>query len=128
MNMNIKLKLAGYTTNNKVITDKIYKEMTPDNKQALEIQKAFKAQVSQIPESSKSDARILMYRFLSEVERITDERSISRKELAKLAGTSPSYITQLYQGNKIASLEFLTKLERALGFQFNISVTADHSK
>jgi len=109
---------------NKVVADKVDREMKPDRKQAAEIQTAFKDHISQIPESSKFDARMLMYRFLSEVERITDERNISRKELAKLAGTSPSFITQLFQGNKIASLEFLSKLEKALDIQFSITASS----
>lgn len=123
--MNTKLgSTTGKGIKNKVVADKLDREMKPDQKQAKEIQTAFKNQISQIPESSKFDARMLMYRFLSEVERITEERNISRKELAKLAGTSPSFITQLFQGNKIASLEFLSKLEKALNIQFNITASS----
>lgn len=73
------------------------------------------------------DAQVLMYRFLSEVEKITDEKNISRRQLAKLLGTSPSYITQLFRGNKIMSLEFLGRIQRALNIEFKISVVpANH--
>jgi len=65
---------------------------------------------------------------LSEVERVTEERNISRKELAKLVSTSPSFITQLFQGNKIASLEFLSKVEKALDIQFNITASYLNTK
>lgn len=67
------------------------------------------------------DAQVLMYRFLSEVEKITEEKNISRKSLAKLVGTSPSYITQLFQGNKIISLELLGRIQRALDIKFEIN-------
>jgi len=65
---------------------------------------------------------------LSEVERVTEERNISRKELAKLVSTSPSFITRPFQGNKIASLEFLSKVEKALDIQFNIIASSLNTK
>ncbi len=65
-------------------------------------------------------ARMLMYRFLSEVERITDERNILRKDLAAMIGVSPSYITQLYRGSKPLNFDTLSKIETALGFRFEV--------
>lgn len=76
------------------------------------------------PNIDKFNAKMLMYSFLSEVEIITDERNISRKELAALVGTSAAYITGLYRGNHIASLEFLAKLAKALNIEFRITATA----
>lgn len=69
--------------------------------------------------------RMIMYRFLSEVERVTEEKRLSRKELAKLIGTSASYITQLYRGSKIINLETLAKLEYALKVSFDISAKSN---
>jgi len=66
------------------------------------------------------ETRLLMYRFLSEVEKITEERGISRKELAKMIGTSPSFITQLYRGTKTVNLTTLAKFQKALNFSFRI--------
>ncbi len=66
------------------------------------------------------ETRLLMFRFLSEVEKITEERGITRKELAKMIGTSPSFITQLYRGTKIVNLATLAKLQKALNFRFRI--------
>src|SRR5450759_4016080 len=60
------------------------------------------------PDKIMIETRLLMYRFLSEIDKITSERGINRKELAKLAGTSASYITQLYQGKKIINLQMLS--------------------
>ena len=65
-------------------------------------------------------SQMIMYRFLSEVERITDERNISRKDLAKRINVSPSYITQLYQGTKKLNIETLGRLEKALDMRFEI--------
>ena len=65
---------------------------------------------------------LLMYRFLSEIEKVTAKRGISRKNLADMVGVSPSYITQLYQGKKTISLEFLAKMQIALDITFSIGI------
>ncbi len=71
-------------------------------------------------EDVKHGARIIMYRFLSEVERLSDEKNINRKELAKLIGTSPSYITQLFKGIKLLNLETAAKFENVFNVKFDI--------
>ena len=72
------------------------------------------------PNAVKHLAQMLMYRFLSEIEKITDERKIVRKELAKQIGVSASYLTQLYRGVKPLNIETLAKIELALDFRFDI--------
>ena len=37
---------------------------------------------------------------------------------------SPSYITQLYRGNKVINLELVAKIEQALDFRFEIKAVA----
>lgn len=66
--------------------------------------------------------RMIMYRFLSELENVIEKRNLSRRELAELVGTSPSYITQLFRGNKVVNLETLAKFETALDFTFKIRI------
>jgi len=85
-----------------------------------DIQKAFEKSLPEV-DYALIDAQILMYRFLGEVEKITDLKKISRRQLAKMVGTSPSYITQLFQGNKIINLEMLGKMQKALGIKFEIN-------
>jgi transcriptional regulator with XRE-family HTH domain len=72
------------------------------------------------PNEVKHLAQMLMYRFLSEIEKITDERKIVRKELAKQIGVSASYLTQLYRGVKPLNIETLAKIELVLDFRFDI--------
>jgi transcriptional regulator with XRE-family HTH domain len=88
-------------------------------------EKSFKDLSDSISESDKImiETRLLMYRFLSEIDKITSERGINRKELAKLTGTSASYITQLYQGKKIINLQMLTRIRKALDIDFKIEIT-----
>lgn len=73
-------------------------------------------------EKQEADAQLLMARFLSKVQEVTDEKNIKRKELAEMIGTSASYLTQLYRGTK--NLNFLTiaKIQNALGIQFEVSL------
>lgn len=42
-------------------------------------------------------------------------------ELAKKAGVSPSFISQLFSGDKTVSLELLAKFQHILGFKFHIT-------
>ena len=72
------------------------------------------------PNEVKHLSQMLMYRFLSEIEKITDERKIVRKELAKQIGVSASYLTQLYRGVKPLNIETLAKIELVLDFRFDI--------
>ena len=87
-----------------------------------EIRRSFRELVEPADDadSIEMETRLLMYRFLSEVEKITEERGITRKELAKMIGTSPSFITQLYRGTKIINLTTLAKFQKALSFSFRI--------
>lgn len=79
-------------------------------------------------EDFEHDARMIMYRFLSEVERITDEEKISRKSLAGMIGTSASYITQLFRGNKLINMLTLAKIQKKLNIKFEIKAISAESK
>ncbi len=71
------------------------------------------------------DTQILAFKFLSLIEKCQDIKKVSRKELAKRIETSPSYITQLFRGDKLPNLEILAKMSNALKFDFQISVSAE---
>lgn len=79
----------------------------------------FTSQLSTEKET-KHLAQMLMYRFLSEIEKLMEERNLSKKELAEAIGVSPSYVTQLYRGTKPLNIETLAKIELALDFRFEI--------
>lgn len=87
-----------------------------------EIQKAFYNAFLSIDskEELEHDTKMLMYRFLSEIERLSEEKVINRKELARLIGTSASYITQLFRGNKILNLETIAKFQKVFDINFEI--------
>ena len=64
------------------------------------------------------EKRMVTFRILSEIERVAEEKRITRKEIARLIGTSASYITQLLRGYKIINIETLAKIQKALDITF----------
>jgi transcriptional regulator with XRE-family HTH domain len=109
---------------------KIKEVMTMSLKNRGNAEKSFKDLSDSIsgPDEILIETRLLMYRFLSEIDQITGERGINRKELAKLTGTSASYITQLYQGKKIINLQMLTRIKKALNIDYKIEIFSSEKK
>lgn len=77
---------------------------------------AFKTKKEEI----EHEAKMIMFRFFSELEKINSENPIKKKELAKALKTSASYITQLYQGDKLINLLTLAKIQDAYNITFEI--------
>lgn len=71
-------------------------------------------------EDLEHNSRMIMYRFLSEIERLSEEKNMNKKELAKKIGTSASYITQLYRGSKLINLHTLAKLQKIFNITFEV--------
>lgn len=97
--------------------------MTIKLKNNQEIKNEFDQLFGQLTEQEKleNDAQLLMFQFLSIVEAKCDELGWSRKKLAEKVGTSSSYITQLFRGDKMANMLILSKFQKVLDFKFNIS-------
>jgi len=96
----------------------------------LDIRKAFCDAISSIDtqDDFNHEARMIMYRFLGEVERISDEKNMNRKELASKIGTSASYITQLFRGYKLINLPTIAKFQKALDFKFEIKAIPNNEE
>jgi transcriptional regulator with XRE-family HTH domain len=67
------------------------------------------------------EEKILSARFLSQIEEYLDSNKMSKKDFAKKLGVSASFISQLFTGDKIASLKFMAKIQLKLGIKFYIS-------
>lgn len=67
------------------------------------------------------DSKILMFKFLSIVEEEMVKTNMTKKELANLLGTSPSYITQLFRGTKNINLLKIIELQNLFNLEFEIS-------
>ena len=59
-------------------------------------------------------------KIMSEVETKMEQKAWKKKDLAKAVGTSASYITQLFRGDKLVNLEMVAKFEAAFGGEFAI--------
>ncbi len=91
---------------------------------ARQIQEYYRRMMDSRPESEKleSDSYALMASFLSVVEMIQEEKGITRKELASLIKTSPSYLTQVFRGDKPLNFITLAKIQRVLGIRFSVGL------
>ena len=68
----------------------------------------------------KHNTKMIMFRFLSKVEKLAEKKEMSKKDIAFAIGVSPSFLTQLYRGNKILNLETIAKFEKLFNVNFMI--------
>lgn len=75
-------------------------------------------------EEIEHERQMIMFRFLSEVERVyidqTGEKKLNKKKLAEKIGKTPSFITQLFNGNKNLNFDILAKFQKALDIKFEV--------
>jgi plasmid maintenance system antidote protein VapI len=65
-------------------------------------------------------AKIIMMKFLHEMEKSLGKQPLKKKELAAILGVSPSYVTQLYNGDKLINLEMIARIEQSFGIEFKV--------
>ncbi len=83
-----------------------------------EFQKLFK----QSPEEQvEHRAQMLSYTFLSEAQKAMDNKGWTRSQLADEIGTSASYLTQLFRGDRLMNLKTLAKIEIVLDIEYTIN-------
>lgn len=79
-------------------------------------------------DETEHEAKMLMFRFLSELEKLNGNKPFKKKDLAKALKTSPSYITQLFNGDKLINLTTLAKIQEAykISFEIKAKLNADN--
>lgn len=87
-----------------------------------EIQEAFNNLLTFADEHEEieHEAAMIMFQFLSEVEKVMEDKKINKKDLAEIIGTSPSYITQLFRGDKLINFKTLAKIQKGLDMNFEV--------
>jgi len=68
------------------------------------------------------DSKILMFKFLSLIETEMENKGMNKKNLAHLLETSPSYVTQLFRGNKTINLYKLAQLQLLFNIEFDVQI------
>ena len=71
----------------------------------------------------KEDAYVLQANYLSEIERLYKDKALNRKELAEKIDVTPSYLTQVFKGDKPLNFITLAKIKRALNLHFEIKAS-----
>lgn len=91
-------------------------------KTSQEIKSAFSGLFENRTEQERRDdaAQMLSFRYLSEIERLMQAYGITKRRLAEAVGTSPSYITQLFRGDRLLNFDMLARLEEALSVKFTV--------
>ena len=72
-------------------------------------------------EKIESRAHLLSLIFLSEAEKAMDRKGWTKKRLAHEIGTSASYLTQLFRGDRLLNFKTIAKIEGALDVRFEIT-------
>tara|TARA_R110000868_G_scaffold125511_8_gene331608 strand:+ start:11941 stop:12384 length:444 start_codon:yes stop_codon:yes gene_type:complete len=65
--------------------------------------------------------QVLAMKFLGEIDEMMEEQGMKKKELAEKVGTSASYITQLFRGNRIPNHQIIIKMADALDIDFVVT-------
>lgn len=102
--------------------------MKSSEKKYSEIENAFENLFNENSNDFEIDAKVMASRFLNDVKDIAEYKKINRKELAELIGTSPSYLTQLYRGNKLMNLVTIAKIKKVLDLDIEIKITNNYYK
>ena len=92
-------------------------------KNTQKIDQAFDDFFDNFENDFENDAKVIASGILNEIKEITDKRELNRKDIAGLLGTSASFLTQLYRGNKLLNLVTLAKLKKKLDLNIEINIT-----
>lgn len=65
---------------------------------------------------------MLSLKFIKVIENFLNQNNVSRKKLANDIDCSQSYISQIFNANKSVNMDFLVKVQNALGLPFDIKL------
>lgn len=71
-------------------------------------------------ESLEIKASVLALQFLGLVDKKMKDTGLTKKEMADSIGTSSSFLTQLFRGDRKPSWEILAKMSLVLGLEFKV--------
>jgi ribosome-binding protein aMBF1 (putative translation factor) len=93
-----------------------------------DIQNAFTNLLQHENEQEKwaQKGQILAFKFLSEVDEAMEKQGMKKKELARKVGTSASFITQLFMGDRKPNWELLARMAEALDLDFYVTTKEKH--
>lgn len=72
-------------------------------------------------EQTEHEASMLAFQFLGRIDETMIQQNMSKKKLAEKVGTSPSFITQLFRGDRKPNWNILAKMQKELGIEFVVT-------
>lgn len=78
-------------------------------------------------EKIELDALLLAAPYLEMIQDKMEEMNMKKKDLAKELNTSPSYITQLMNTNKMLNFTILARIAEVLDLKFQVSLKSEFS-
>ena len=79
-------------------------------------------------EKLSHDAMMLSLKFISEInELLQNQNKMPKKDLASLLDISPSFVSQLFNGDKKLNFDLLAKFQNILNAEFCITTEAKRS-
>lgn len=103
--------------------------MSTQKLNSTSIKDKFETLFEQSPEEKVDHrAHMLSFLFLSEADKAMESKGWTRKQLAKEIGTSASYLTQLFRGDRLLNLKTVAKIEMALSLEFQISESTNRKQ
>jgi ribosome-binding protein aMBF1 (putative translation factor) len=72
-------------------------------------------------EELEHNAQMLAFNFLSIIDAEMEKQNISKKQLAAMIETSPSFITQVFRGDKKPNWTTLARMQKELNIDFKVT-------
>jgi len=76
-------------------------------------------------ERIEHEADVISLLIAQEIKRTIKQKSLSSKDFARIIGTSPAYVTQVFRGDKKVNMVFLAKVVQKLGVKINIEIKSE---
>ena len=99
------------------------------NSEAKNVQEKFRdlLKPDTYQEKIELDALLLAAPYLEMIQDKMEEMNMKKKDLAKDLNTSPSYITQLMNTNKMLNFTILARIAEVLDLKFQVSLKSEFS-
>ncbi|MEM0996898.1 MAG: helix-turn-helix transcriptional regulator [Bacteroidota bacterium] len=79
-------------------------------------------------EEIRHGASMISLDIIRTLEAYMDEKGLTKADIAAKIGTSKSYLTQLFSGEKLVNMTFMYRLQKAFGLEFEFGLSNRISK
>lgn len=69
-----------------------------------------------------------IHTFTEELHKLSENKGLSRTDLARLMGVSPAYITKIFRGNVNFTIDTMVRLARRVGARLQLHLVPEESE